>query len=106
MAQKTITSLIDDLDGSEAEETVRFGLDGTSYEIDLNSKNAAALRKAFDRYLKVARRAGPSRGSGRSSRSVDPRAVRAWAEQNGVKVSSRGRIPGDVIEQYKASARR
>lgn len=44
MAQKIKALLIDDLDGSEAECTVRFGLDGTNYEIDLNAEHAQALR--------------------------------------------------------------
>ena len=44
MAQKIKALLIDDLDGSEAECTVRFGLDGTDYEIDLNAEHAQALR--------------------------------------------------------------
>ena len=110
MAQEVITKLIDDLDGSEAAETVFFGLDGESYEIDLNAKNAAALRKALDRYTSAARsmsagRAAPRRGRGRGGRGrgeVDPRAVRAWAAEQGFEISSRGRIPSEILEQYKA----
>lgn len=116
MAQEVITKLIDDLDGGEATETVHFSLDGDSFEIDLNAKNAAAFRKAFDRYREAARSGTSSgrsasssraRGAGRSrSRSkgdVDPKAVRVWAAEGGIEVSSRGRIPASIIEQYKAS---
>lgn len=58
MAQSTITYLTDDLDGTDAAETVRFALDGKSYEIDLNKKNAAGLRKVFKRYTDAGRTAG------------------------------------------------
>ncbi len=98
--------LTDDLDGSEAEETVRFALDGDDYEIDLNSKNAAGLRKALDKFVAGARRSTPprSRPRGRGSKSdVDPKAVRVWAAENGIAISSRGRISTEIIEQYRAS---
>jgi hypothetical protein len=52
MAQRIVTELTDDTDGKPADETVTFGLDGREYEIDLTKKNAAALRKAFDAYVK------------------------------------------------------
>ncbi len=112
MAQEVITKLIDDLDGTEATETVLFALDGETYEIDLNDKNAAALRKALDRYSAVARsgsagRGGPVRRTrGKSTRArgdVDPRLVRAWANENGIEISTRGRIPTEVLDQYKAA---
>jgi len=112
MAQEVITKLIDDLDGSEATETVAFGLDGENFEIDLNDKNAAALRKALDRYLAAARsgsagRAVASRRSrpkaSRGRGDVDPRMVRAWANETGVDISSRGRIPTEVLDLYKAA---
>ena len=112
MAQEVITKVIDDLDGTEAAETVSFAIDGESYEIDLNDKNAAALRKALDRYRAVARsgtagRGGPARRtrsrSARTRGDVDPRLVRAWAIQTGIEMSSRGRIPTEVLDQYKAA---
>ena len=114
MAQEVITKLIDDLDGSEASETVFFALDGESYEIDLNAKNAAALRKALDRYRAAARTNGNGastarRSRGKASRSrgeIDPKQVRAWAAEQGFEISSRGRIPTEVLEQYKANGRR
>ena len=115
MAQEVITKLIDDLDGSEASETVSFALDGESYEIDLSAKNAAALRKALDRYRSGARAtSGRSSASGRRSRGkggrsradADPKVVRAWAAEHGFDISSRGRIPSEVLEQYKANGSR
>ena len=116
MAQETITKLVDDLDGSEATETVTFGLDGNGYEIDLSAKNAAALRKALDRYRGAARPSSSSRASGGAGRrgrakargrgDADPKAVRVWAQEHGIEISSRGRIPSEVLEQYKADNNR
>lgn len=48
MATRIVIELIDDLDGSEATETVRFGLDGADYEIDLAGQNADELRGIND----------------------------------------------------------
>ncbi len=56
MAKKTQVILIDDLDQGQADETVTFGLDGSTYEIDLSSKNAAALRDALATYVGAAHR--------------------------------------------------
>ena len=116
MAQEVITKLVDDLDGSEATETVLFGLDGDSYEIDLSAKNAAALRKALDRYRSSARTSSAGRASpaaGRRGRAkargrgdVDPKAVRVWAAEHGIEISSRGRIPSEVLERFKANGSR
>src|SRR5205814_10711083 len=95
MAQKIQTLFIDDLDGSEAEGTVRFGLDGTEYEIDLNAEHAQALREALARYVQAARRAGggprrPARGSRRASGNrVDSTKVREWAKAQGIDVKDR-----------------
>jgi hypothetical protein len=108
VAQKVLTLLQDDLDGSEATETVTFGLDGTTYEIDLSEKNSAKLRKALDPFITAGRRMGAShrRGPARAGGAkgdVDPTAVRAWAAANGIAVSPRGRIAGDVIRQFRAA---
>lgn len=56
MAQKVRIILEDDLDGGPAEETVRFGLDGAHYEIDLSSANAARLRDAIRPFASKGRR--------------------------------------------------
>ena len=112
MAQRKITTLVDDIDGSEATETVTFGLDGATYEIDLNDAHAADLREVLAPFLSVARKVSGSGGRTRSVAStprqrgasdVDPKAVRAWAEEHGVAVSPRGRIRSDVLEQYRAA---
>ena len=107
MAQKTVIILEDDTDGSKASETVTFGLDGATYEIDLSDKNAGALRKALGPWLNAARRTGGRRGGSTTKATksdlIDTKAVRAWAASNGISVSSRGRIPADVITQYQAA---
>jgi hypothetical protein len=108
MAQKTIVTLIDDLDGSKADETVSFSLDGTAYEIDLSKANAARLRDDFASWVGHARKAGrvPSGRNGARRRTAvgpDPTAVRVWARSNGIKVSERGRVPASVIEQFVAA---
>ncbi len=103
MASKTITVLEDDVDGSAAAETVRFALDGASYEIDLSEKNAAKLRDDLASYIAKARkiRGGTKRRMRRSLSGVDTKAVRAWAKSRRIEISNRGRIPADVIDQYR-----
>src|SRR3954469_25340014 len=101
MAQKVQIILEDDIDGGEATETVVFALDGTSYEIDLNDKNASALRDALAAYVGHARRGtGARRGrrpaGGATSGVHSAREIRAWARSNGHKVPERGRIPAEV----------
>lgn len=106
MAQRTVTLLTDDLTGDELEvgETVTFGLDGASYELDLSPENAAAMRDGLANYVACARRVGGRRGTRASvPAGVDNRAVRAWAASNGVELSTRGRIPASVVEQYRAA---
>ena len=92
MAQKVSVALEDDLDGSPADETVRFGFGGTEYEIDLNKKNAAAFRKQLAPFIEHAHKAG-RRQSGRAART-------ARAKQHGIAISEGGRIPASVVEQY------
>ena len=102
MAQTVQTLFIDDLDGSEAEGTVRFGLDGTDYEIDLNARHAQALRDALAHYVRAARR--PARGGRRASPSgVDRTEVREWARAQGIEVKNRGRVPAELVAQFKAA---
>ena len=102
MTQKVRTLFIDDLDGSEAEGTVRFGLDGTDYEIDLNARHAQALRDALARYVRVARR--PARdGRGASASWVDRTEVRQWARGQGIEVKDRGRVPAELVVKFKAA---
>ena len=108
MAQKVVVSLVDDLDGGQADETVEFGLDGKNYEIDLSSRNADKLRDAMAAYLGVARRPGGGRRGGRAAASArsgpvdreQNQAIRDWARKQGMNVSERGRIPADVLDAY------
>lgn len=110
MAKKVVTTLIDDLDGGRADETVRFGFEGAEYEIDLSGKNGLKLRKALEPYLnaatKIGRAAANGRVAGRGVRAGGSRdenaAIRAWAQQNGHDVSERGRIPTAVIAAYRS----
>lgn len=107
MAQRIQTLLIDDLDGGEAAGTVRFGLDGTEYEIDLSAAHSDELRKALELYRAHARRAaGTARGAARSRRSaaVDTAKVREWAKGQGIEVKDRGRVPAGLVEQYQTAA--
>ncbi len=108
MAQKVNIVLVDDLDGTEATETVSFGLDGTTYEIDLNDANAAALREALSGYVGHARKVTGGgrrtrRSSGGSSSSSNTKDVREWAKSQGMDVSERGRISADVQQAYDAA---
>ena len=109
VAQKIQTLFIDDLDGSEAEGTIRFGLDGTKYEIDLNAEHAQTLRDALARYVQAARRAGggarrPARGGRRATASgVDSTEVREWAKAQGIDVKDRGRVPAELVVKFKAA---
>jgi len=108
MAQKVTVALEDDLDGGPADETVRFGLGGTDYEIDLSAKNARAFRKQLTPFIEHARKVsrGPERRTARASAGRRRGGeVRAWAKDHGLTVSERGRIPASVIEQYQAAAK-
>jgi hypothetical protein len=103
MAQKVTVELEDVLDGSPADETVRFGFDATEYEIDLSEKNARAFRTQLAPFVEHARK--PGRGPARrATRTAAGRQrsgeLRAWAKDQGIAVSARGRIPASVVEQY------
>jgi hypothetical protein len=119
MAQKTVVVVVDDLTGEtlpqEQGQTVRFGLDGQAYEIDLSPEHAEELRAAFRRYIDAGRRVGrqPStrgtadrgarpRQGGPAGRHRDSAAIRAWARAHGHRVSDRGRIPTEVVQAYEA----
>jgi hypothetical protein len=110
VAQKVQTLFVDDIDGSAADGTVRFGLDGTDYEIDLNSENAQALRDALARYVTAARRVGGgTRRQVRSGRKapangVNTTEIREWAKAQGIEVKDRGRVPAELVARFKAAA--
>jgi hypothetical protein len=115
MAKATVEVLIDDLDGSEAAETVRLGWNGDWRELELSKKNVAALSRALDRYWDVSRpvsedgqlrrRRRPTKASSSrpSKAKRDPKVIREWATNNGIDVPARGRIPGDVERRYNAA---
>ncbi|MFD7706857.1 Lsr2 family protein [Streptomyces sp. NPDC059785] len=101
MAQRVVVTLFDDIDGSEAAETIAFGLDGKSYEIDLNPANAKELRKALAPYVEAGRkRARSGKAYTHTALNPDPAAVRAWARSNQLDVPPRGRIPKKVYEAF------
>ena len=108
MAQRVTVALEDDLEGGPADETVRFGLGGAEYEIDLSKKNARAFRHEIEPFIEHARKAGrgqtrrPARSASSRQRSGD---IRAWAKAQGIKVSARGRIPASVVQQYETAGK-
>ncbi|MDQ0635838.1 hypothetical protein QFZ40_003747 [Arthrobacter pascens] len=107
MAQKVNIILVDDLDGGTADENVRFGLDGVSYEIDLSAANAAELRSALEKFVAAARKTSASVGrpartrTATGARSNDSAQIRQWARDNGYTVNSRGRIQAEIQEAYQ-----
>jgi Lsr2 len=106
MAQKVTVALEDDLDGGPADETVRFGLGGAEYEIDLSTKHAAAFRAQLAPFIEHARKAGRGqrRRAGRAASSRERSAdIRAWAKDQGITVSDRGRISAGLAGQYEAA---
>lgn len=104
MAQRVQIILDDDIDGGEAAETVTFGLDGVTYEIDLNERNASSLRDALAPYVGAGRRVAGRRAANTSTRrsggSQDLSKIREWARANGHEVSDRGRISQKVRDAY------
>jgi hypothetical protein len=110
MAKRTIHVLIDDIDGGDADETIRFAVDGSEYEIDLSKKNALHLRKTLARYQEAGTKLGrfiPSQSRGvRLSPGVAEkernRAIREWADGQQLEISDRGRITQAVVDAYDA----
>ena len=108
MARRTIVHLEDDLSGGAAGESVRFALDGRSFEIDLSEKNAAQLRQTLAPYISAGRplravRGLGSRSGGFEGDDLDPATVRAWAHANGYPVRARGRVSRELTEAYRAA---
>ena len=103
MAQKIQTLFVDDIDGGEAEGTVRFGFDGADYEIDLSVANSEELHKALAPYIAHARKVGGTRRAARGRRNasaIDTHRVREWAREQGIEIKERGRVPADIMEKY------
>jgi hypothetical protein len=122
MAERTVRQLIDDLDGTEIPngkgEQIEFAVRGVTYRIDLNKANVTKFDKALAPFVESATKVGTPRGRSRvraparrgkrssKSSSGELSAIRAWATKNGHKVSTRGRIPADVMNAYEAARRR
>lgn len=118
MAKETVVKLIDDLDGSTADETVKFGLDGVAYEIDLSEKNAHKLREFLAPYVDkgsrsdrrravtIGGRSSAARGRGAAAEREQNKAIRTWAQRKGISVAPRGRIKQEIVEQYHKEAGR
>ena len=114
MAKKVTVTLVDDFDGEgPADETVEFSIDGVSYEIDLSARNAKKIREDLKQWIDAGRRGGgrrrgrPGGSPGRGRASIDREqsaAIREWARRNGHKVSTRGRIPAEIIEAFHAAS--
>lgn len=113
MAQKVTVQLVDDVDGTEAAETVTFGLDGTTYEIDLSNHNAKKFRQGLERFVEAARKTSGRRGkralalattptvTATVPKGPKPSVVRAWAKENGIEVGNQGRVARSIVQQYE-----
>ena len=107
MAQRVVTQLVDDIDQGPAEETIMFGLDGASFEIDLSAGHARALREVLAPFVEAGRKQGARRGPSKRPRSKstasapDPKEVRQWATEQGKQVSARGRVPAALILEFQ-----
>ena len=112
MAQKIQTLFVDDLDGSEAEGTVRFGLDGANYEIDLSTAHAEELRNVLAPYARAGRKVtGAARRTARNqakaaANGFSTNEIRDWAKANGLEIKDRGRVPADVVTKFRAATGR
>jgi hypothetical protein len=113
VARRVIETLIDDMNGKAADETVRFGIDGADYSIDLSGRNASKLRSLLSAYQDAGTRLGRSTGSGHGRREavggrsaggrVENKAIREWAAKHGKVLSERGRIPAAIVQEYRAA---
>ena len=113
MAQRVQVELVDDLNGEVADETVRFGVDGTEYEIDLTTENAEKLRSTLSEYVDKARKAKTGRrgqggqggqntssASASKSKREETQKIRQWAKDNGHNPSPRGRLTQTIVDAY------
>jgi len=108
MTRVTAMVITDDLDGTPAQQTVRFAIDGVAYEIDLTDEHAGQMRAALAPFVDAARTVHAERraatvGRRRSASDYDPQAVRAWANSHGVQIPRRGRIPRAIVDQFHAA---
>lgn len=107
MAQRVVTTLVSDLSGKELGDdgqTIKFGFLGVDYELDISQEEADDFAAVMEKYVSVARRVGGRKQTGSGTTRTDPaqtKAMREWANSNGFKVSSRGRIPQEVQDAYQ-----
>src|SRR2546423_8302136 len=117
MARKVQVQLLDDIDGGQADETMKFGLDGTNYEIDLSAQHAEKLRASLAKFILASRRitarpasvaTAPRAGAGAPARidRAQNQAIRDWAKSKGIEVSHRGRIHAHLVATYQQEAGR
>lgn len=102
--QKTVVTLIDDTDGTEASETITFAVDGRNYTLDLNEENAAKFRAALEPWIGSARKAGAPPAKPKVRGALDraqAQAIREWAQAQGLHVGDRGRIPATVQKAWE-----
>jgi Lsr2 len=110
VAQKISVTFACDYDAREIPDgehlTRAFSLDGRDYEIDLCEKHSQKFDEVLERFREKARRVTgrvgkpKRRTTAHRQRSAD---IRAWAKQNNMDVSDRGRIPANVIAKYEAN---
>jgi len=114
VAQKIRVDLVCDVcdDEKPGTQTITFGLEGANYEIDVCDQHAAELRGNLATFVGSGRRASGGGGRGRGRRAAGGAAdrqrtqeIRAWAKKQGLKVSERGRISGDIVQRYEAAHR-
>ena len=110
MARVEFVKLVDDLDGSDADESVRFNIDGVDWDIDLSDVHAKELREALVPYVNAGRRVRPGSTGRRTSapghgaaQRQELATIRAWAERAGYHVSQRGRIPAHIVAAYETN---
>lgn len=105
MAKRTSVELIDDIDGSAADETLTFSIDGAHYEIDLSSENAEKLRSEIGAWAEKATQVARKKALRVSSAqaSAENEKIRAWARENGYEIGDRGRIRAEIREAYAAA---
>lgn len=104
MAKIVRYELVDDIDGSQAERTLRFSVDGEAYEIELNDKHLAEFHKSMRRWVRHARPALPAQPIPSVRKRGDGARIRKWALAHGIKVAAKGRIPTSVRQRYYAES--
>ncbi|WP_028708812.1 histone-like nucleoid-structuring protein Lsr2 [Propionicicella superfundia] len=104
MAQRVEIILSDDVDGSLAAGTVNFAFDGVSYEIDLSEKNQDKFRDQMAVWIAHARKVRRASGGAKRTRTGGPTGseIRAWAQEKGMQVNARGRVPAEIKAAYEA----